>query len=538
MRFEYFGGSELLVMLVGSANLLAEHRAEIDALNVFPVPDGDTGTNMYLTLLAGVKKAREGEGRTAGEVAAAVAGGCLLGARGNSGVILSQILQGFAGVMEGRERVSVKDVAESFRAGADAAYRAVTNPVEGTILTVSRRIAQGFEESSRKNYDLLRAALHTYKLAQQCLAETPEMLPVLKQAGVVDAGGRGLVVIMEGILYALKMASARRELKLFDLAAVQQKDFVARQTDISAIIQFAYCTELIVKGKGLPLEKMKGELFPYGDCLMVVGGGDTAKVHIHSNHPGLVLECCLKYGALYSVHINNMEEQHQDMKQQPLQERPLGVVSVGLGEGIINIMESLGADVVVAGGQTMNPSAEDILEAVQKVPAPKVLVLPNNKNILLTASQAADMSEKDVRVVPTVNMPQGMAAMMALNPYGDMNAIAEKMLDNALEIKCGEVTRAVREVAIEGRAVAVGDYIGLLEDKLFAGGADFFNVVEKLLDGMIDEYTGLVTLYYGDGMGRNMVHELEEMLKNKYSKADIEVHYGGQPHYQLIISVE
>ncbi|KJS17971.1 MAG: Dak phosphatase [Peptococcaceae bacterium BRH_c4b] len=538
MRFEYFSGSELMVMLVGSANLLAEHQAEIDALNVFPVPDGDTGTNMYLTLLAGVKKARESHAGTAGEVAEAVAGGCLLGARGNSGVILSQILQGFAGAMQGREKVFIQDVAAAFRAGADAAYRAVTNPVEGTMLTVSRRIAEGFEESCRKNYDLLRATLHTYKLAQQSLAATPDMLPVLKQAGVVDAGGRGLVVIIEGILYALKMAATRRELKLFDLAASQQKEFVARQPGVSAIIQFTYCTELIVRGRGLPLEKMREELSPYGDCLMVVGGGDTVKVHIHSNHPGLVLECCLKYGVLHSVHINNMEEQHQDMKQQPVQERPLGVVSVGLGEGIINIMESLGVDVVVAGGQTMNPSAEDILKAVQKVPAQKVLVLPNNKNVVLTARQAADMAEKEVRVVPTVSIPQGLAAMMAFNPYGDIDVIAAKMMDNAREIKYGEVTRAVRETTIDGRAVTVGDYIGLLEDKIFSGGADFFNVVEELLAGMIDEETGLVTLYYGDGLSWNTVHELTERMKNKFTGPDIEIHYGGQPHYQLIISVE
>ena len=538
MRFEYFSGSELMVMLVGSANLLAEHQAEIDALNVFPVPDGDTGTNMYLTLLAGVKKARESYAGTAGGVAEAVAGGCLLGARGNSGVILSQILQGFAGAMQGREKVSLQDVAAAFRAGADAAYRAVTNPVEGTILTVSRRIAEGFEESCRKNYDLLRATLHTYKLAQQSLAETPDMLPVLKQAGVVDAGGRGLVVIIEGILYALKMAAARRELKLFDLAASQQKEFVARQPGVPAIIQFTYCTELIVRGRGLPLEKMREELSPYGDCLMVVGGGDTAKVHIHSNHPGLVLECCLKYGVLHSVHINNMEEQHQDMKQQPVQERPLGVVSVGLGEGIINIMESLGVDVVVAGGQTMNPSAEDILEAVQKAPAQKVLVLPNNKNVVLTARQAADMAEKEVRVVPTVSMTQGLAAMMAFNPYGDIGDIAEKMMENAAGIKYGEVTRAVRDTVIRDRSVSTGDYIGLQGDELFTWGRDFHKVVEELLGDMIKPGTGYVTIYYGADMSRKVVDELSDRLGKRYPAVEFEYHYGGQPQYQLIISAE
>ncbi|GBF33858.1 dihydroxyacetone kinase family protein [Desulfocucumis palustris] len=538
MRFEHFNGGEFLVMLVGSSNLLAEHRAEIDALNVFPVPDGDTGTNMYLTLLAGVKKARENPGRTVGEVASAVAEGALLGARGNSGVILSQILQGIASVLEGREEVSVSDVAAAYRAGSDAAYRAVTSPVEGTMLTVTRRIAEAYEDSSRKNYDLLRATLHSYKTAQQALAETPEMLPVLKQAGVVDAGGRGMVVMMEGILYALKMAAARQELKLFDLAASQQKEFVGRQTDFSTIIQYSYCTELVVRGGGLPLERMKEELSPYGDCLMVVGGGETAKVHIHSNHPGLVLECCLKYGVLHSVHINNMEEQHQEMKQRPAQERPLGVVAVGLGEGIISIMESLGVDVVVPGGQTMNPSAEDLLEAVRNVPAQKVLVLPNNKNVILTARQSAEMSEKEVRVVPTVSMPQGLAAMMGFNPFGDIDEIAEKMMENAAEIQYGEVTRAVRDTAIGGKPVSAGDYIGLLGDELTAGGGDFDAVVEELLGRMINSGTGLVTLYHGADMNGKAVDELSDRLGERFPGVDFEYHYGGQPHYQLIISAE
>lgn len=538
MRFESFNGKELMMMLVGSANILSERRAEIDALNVFPVPDGDTGTNMYLTLLAGVKEAQGSPGRSAAEVASATARGALLGARGNSGVILSQILHGFAVSLEGKEQVGIGDVAMAFRSGSQAAYLAVSNPVEGTILTVSRRIADGFEEGLNKKYDLLRGALHTYKLAQQALAETPEMLPVLKQAGVVDAGGKGLVVILEGIIYALKMAAARRQLELFDLAASQQKEFVTRGTDISTIIEYTYCTELIVKGKGLPLDRMKIELSPYGDCLMVVGGGETAKVHIHSNHPGLVLECCLKYGGLHSVQVNNMEEQHRDLKQGVVQERPLGVVSVGLGEGIQNIMESLGVDQVVAGGQTMNPSTEDILDAVRRVPAGKVLVLPNNKNVELTARQAAAMATKEVRVVSTRSIPQGLSAMMVFNPFGDLEEIAVKMTEAAGEIRYGEVTRAVRDTTIGQKPVSAGDFIGLLEEGLFSAGKDLHTVADELLAALVNEDTGLVTMYYGADLNEKAVQELVEKLEEKHSLVDFEYHYGGQPHYQLIISAE
>ncbi len=537
MRFEYFNGEDLLTMLVGSANLLSEQKPIIDALNVFPVPDGDTGSNMAMTLLAGVKHAQDLENlQNAGEVAAALAEGALLGARGNSGVILSQILQGIALALQGKEKASVQDLAAAFRSASDMALQAVSQPKEGTILTVVRKIAEALEESLEKKYDLLRATVYAYKAAQQILAKTPEMLPVLKEAGVVDAGGKGLVVVMEGIIKALKMVAARKELKLFDLAATQQQEFAGKAQNFSAVITFTYCTEFIVKNKDIPVKRMKEELLPYGDCLMVVGSQGAAKVHIHSNHPGLVLECCLKYGVLSEVHISNMEEQHQEKVRTA--EKPLGVVSVGLGEGIQAVLESMGVDVVVSGGQTMNPSTQELLEAIKQVNAPQVLLLPNNKNILLAAKQAVEMSEKKVYLVPTVNVAQGMAAMLMFNPYEEAEHLVEDMTESAAQVRYGEITKAARDTKFKGQELKVGSYIGLADDELCCGGSKFTEVLEDLLQELLDEDKSIVTFYYGAELKEDEARKLLQNLEEKFSGMEFEVHYGGQPHYQLLLSVE
>ncbi|MCL6610169.1 MAG: DAK2 domain-containing protein [Peptococcaceae bacterium] len=538
MRFDSFNGNDLLMMLVGSANLLAENRSEIDSLNVFPVPDGDTGTNMHSTFLAGVREARERKGSPAGDIASAMARGSLLGARGNSGVILSQILHGFARVLESKDRVYTADVAAAFSEGSQAAWRAVMNPVEGTMLTVCRRISDSFQEAVKRGYDLIKATLHAYRQAQQALAETPEMLPVLKEAGVVDAGGKGLVVILEGILHALKMAAARKELELFDLAASQQKEFMARAGDVSPALEYTYCTEMVVRGKSLPLDRMRRELSPYGDCLLVVGNDEAAKVHIHSNHPGLVLECCLKYGALIGVQVNNMEEQHKDFVQAAVPEKPLGVVSVGLGEGIMRIMESLGADVVVPGGQTMNPSTEAILEAITRVRAGKILVLPNNGNVVMAAEQAASMAPGQVRVVKTANIPQGLAALLAYNPYGDPDQVADKMARAAGAVRCGDITRAVRDTTIKRCKIKAGEYIAVIDDRIVAAGPDLYPVVRLLVDALAEDGAEILTLYYGAGLSGDEAGSVARRLAEDGVGLEIETHYGGQPHYQFIVSAE
>lgn len=539
MRFDSFNGSEFMVMLVGSANLLAKRSSEIDSFNVFPVPDGDTGTNMYHTFLSGVKEAMERKGARAGEIAESMAQGCLLGARGNSGVILSQIMNGIAVALKGKDRVYTGDMAEALAEGARLAYQSVMDPAEGTMLTVCRRLSEGFKEGVDRHYDMLKSMLHGYRQAQHSLAETQNTLPILKEAGVVDAGGMGLVVILEGILHALKKAAAKQQLEIFDLAASQQKEFISSTRDVSRAIEFTYCTEMIVRGAGLPLDQMRRELTPYGDCLMVVGNDQTARVHIHSNHPGLVLECCIKYGVLHSVQINNMEEQQKEfMQQQNGREKPVGVVCVGLGDGIISIMESLGADAVVSGGQTMNPSTESILEAINSVRASRVLVLPNNGNVVMAAEQASSMSGKEARVVRTASIPQGLAALLVHNPYGDLGEVCDKMQEAARRVGCGEITRAVRDATLDGRRINSGEYIAVSDDRVLASGRNLYPVVKALVDAIKGDDTEILTLYYGAGISGDEAVSLAGKLGEECGGLDVETYYGGQPHYQFIISAE
>jgi DAK2 domain fusion protein YloV len=536
-----FDGEQMKYMLVGATNLLALNKSEIDALNVFPVPDGDTGTNMYLTMLAGVKQARQVESGKISDVIAAAARGCLLGARGNSGVILSQIFSGFAQALEGHSSAGAADIARAFVSGAEAAYRAVGNPVEGTILTVCRETAASLEKAAARSKDPVRVLVLGYRAASRSLARTPEQLPVLREAGVVDAGGKGLVIILEGIIQALKDAAARRDIELFDLAASQQKEFVgSRARDFTAGIEFTYCTEFILTGRNIPMDTLRQELSPYGDCLLVVGDDRAAKVHIHSNHPGLVLECGLKYGALQSVQIGNMEEQNQEFRRDtaPGESKPLGVVAVGVGEGITTILQSMGVDVVIEGGQTMNPSAEQLLEAVDGVNAQAVILLPNNKNILLSARQAAAMATKEVHVVPSVSIPQAFAALLAYNPYGAAAENAAKMESALGEVKTGEVTIAVRDAVIDGHTIVKGDFIGMADDRLVAAGSHLDALVLDLLRKIVDEDAGLVTLYYGAGLTGAEAREITEKLEKEFNELDFELHYGGQSLYQFIISVE
>jgi DAK2 domain fusion protein YloV len=372
------------------------------------------------------------------------------------------------------------------------------------------------------------------------LARTPEQLPVLREAGVVDAGGKGLVVILDGIIQALKDASARRNIELFDLAASQQKEFIgSRARDFSTEIEFTYCTEFILMGHNIPMDTLRQELSPYGDCLLVVGDERAAKVHIHANHPGLVLECGLKYGALQSVQINNMEEQSQELRRSTTTEsKLLGVVAVGVGEGIATILQSMGVDAVIEGGQTMNPSAEQLLEAMNSVNAPAIILLPNNKNILLTARQAATMADKEVHVVPAVSIPQAFAALLVYNSYAAVAENAAKMEGALGEVKTGEVTMAVRDVVIEGKNITKGDFIGMAEDRLVAVGRRLDASMLDLLQAMVGEDACLVTLYYGAGLTGAEAQEVTRKLQEQFDGLDFELHYGGQPLYQFIVSVE
>lgn len=542
MAIYSFDGADLKMMLQGAVDLLQQSKEEIDALNVFPVPDGDTGTNMYQTLVAAVKEARRTDSNHIGLVAEAAARGGLVGARGNSGVILSQVLHGFARSLRTIEKASASDITRALEEGAQTAYRAVMRPVEGTILTVVRKSAEG--AATQRSGDLLRVMVAVLKKAFIALQETPDLLPVLKQAGVVDAGGKGFVVILEGFLRALKSASPASKTISARTVKVEHGSTPESRLEFPGGVQaitFTYCTEFLVKGHDLPLEKMKNELSPYGDCLMVVGEEGLAKVHIHSNHPGLILEHCLKYGALHDIKINNMVEQSRETaasNEKTGLNKSFGIIAVGAGRGITEIMKNLGADALVAGGQTLNPSTGEILKIMEEVPAEKMMVLPNNKNIILAAEQAAGLSRKEIIVIPSKSLPQGIAALLTLNPLDDFPTAVRKMKDALTSVRTGEITAAVRNTTYKGLEVKKGEFIGMADGDLKVAGTDIAMVLGELLEVMIEGEGRLVTFYCGEAMGMDQAEELAEKMREKFAGQDFEVQDGGQPVYDLIISVE
>lgn len=525
--------AQLQEIFVGGATRLARLRKEIDKLNVFPVPDGDTGTNMYLTFMAALQEMGRIEDESIGAVTEAVARGALTGARGNSGVILSQILQGFAHALAGKEKATAADIAEALERGSEYAYRAVSEPVEGTILTVARSAAEAARFAADRSGDLPRLGLYVYRRAIDTLNLTPEMLPVLKEAGVVDAGGKGFTAILEGILRIFKRY--RREdgedlnLEYTPPARQAEVHFTAQ-----AEIQFAYCTEFIMRGDGMPLEEIKGLLKGYGDCLMVVGNPDTAKVHIHSNNPGKVLETCLLYGSLHQIQVNNMRDQHQELHRS--QVKPVGIVSVAVGEGIVKIMESLGADAIISGGQTMNPSTEEIARAIDNVPAENVIVLPNNKNIILAAQQAQQLTSKKVVVIPSRTVPQGLSALLAINPEEDLETNERRMREACAGVLTGEITRAAKDAAFNGLQIKEGEFIGIAEGNLMKGSS----LVEAVLNvcAELAPQGELATLYYGQDVRGAEAERILERLSGIYPDVEFELYYGGQPLYHFLISVE
>lgn len=537
-----FDGNDLKLILRGSVELLEQSREHIDSLNVFPVPDGDTGSNMYQTLTSALKEAQLLETDHIGMVAEAAARGALVGARGNSGVILSQVLQGFAQIVSAKETASASDIAAALDNGSQMAYRAVMSPVEGTILTVVKKSAEG--AASRHSVDLLRIMAAAFKSAFAALEKTPDLLPVLKQAGVVDAGGQGFVTILEGARRALKAASPSAKIPAPAQAGDKENDL----PEISPVnhgvvqaIEFVYCTELILKGDGLPAEAIKKGLSPLGDCLMVVGGDDLLKIHIHSNHPGLVLECCLKHGTMHDLKINNMVDENKKTMSDigpAIFSKPFGVVSVGAGAGITSIMKSLGADTVIAGGQTLNPSTGEILKAAGEIPAEKIIILPNNKNIILSAGQAREMSTKEITVIPSKSIPQGISALLTLNADDNHDTAVNKMKGALDTVRTAEITRAIRDTIYGDLDIKKDEYIGIIDGDLMTSGPALAAVLEDTLKLMIADGGRLVTLYGGENMPRNSLEELAERMRGDFSGNEFEIQEGGQPVYDLIISVE
>ncbi len=532
-------GNDLVRCVKAGCIRLEHNREQVDLLNVFPVPDGDTGTNMYLTLLSAVKEGEKHSSEPLGKVAKAVSMGSLMGARGNSGVILSQIFRGIARVLDGKAEANAMDLALALRAGSDTAYKAVMKPVEGTILTVIREIAKACEKEAQDGNDILGTLLAGLQEGQRTLEKTPSMLPILKEAGVVDSGGRGLLYFLEGAIDGLADAKDIPLDVYKEKFAMQQP--VSSKEDIS--LEFQYCTELLIKGENLDPDDIKDHLQPLGDSMLVVGEDEIVKVHIHSNHPGKVLETALQFGQLSDVKINNMlEEVHENrnniVEQKPAFAKKIGLVAVGVGDGIVGILSSLGVDIVVQGGQTMNPSTEDLLIACNEVSAPAVIILPNNKNIIMAAQQVRELCDKEVEIVAACSVMEAISALIAYNSEGKLQEIAAAMTEEMQRISYAEVTHAVKDSSINGLQIEEGDVIGMIDGKIKLKGTAVDDVVMDLLAEMVVEDSELITLLFGNDLAEEEAEALTGKISELYSQCEVEMHYGGQPHYSYLLSVE
>lgn len=544
--------------LAGAARIEAKKEI-INELNVFPVPDGDTGTNMTLTIMAAAKAVNDIENPTIQTLAKAISSGSLRGARGNSGVILSQLFRGFCKEIQEKQEINVDVMCTALERAVETAYKAVMKPKEGTILTVARGGSEKAKELAGTTDDLIEFCGAVLEHMDEVLARTPEMLPVLKEAGVVDSGGQGLMEVLKGAFDALQ----GKEVDLSAIAAAAPKKTV-RQTGITddietADIKFGYCTEFIIMlEKEFPVEEemgFKAYLESLGDSIVVVADDEVVKVHVHTNDPGLAIQKALTYGQLTSMKIDNMREEHNErvimnaekaveeqeeapaVPAEPRKEN--GFISVSVGDGLSEIFRGLGVDYIIEGGQTMNPSTEDMLEAIDKVNADNIFILPNNKNIILAAEQAKALTEdKNIVVVPSVTIPQGISA--AINYVYDSTPEdnLERMTGEMRRVKSGQVTYAVRDTSIDGKEIKQGNIMGLGDKTILAVGEDVQDTTVELVDNLVDEDSELITLYYGAETDADAAEALAEVLMEKYPDLDVEVHPGGQPIYYYILSVE
>ncbi|TWH60368.1 hypothetical protein DesLBE_4802 [Desulfitobacterium sp. LBE] len=550
-------GQQWKQMMRSGARALERKKHDVDALNVFPVPDGDTGTNMNFTIQSAVRDADKTSGATVAEVAAAVSMGSLMGARGNSGVILSQLLRGIAKGLEGHKEAGGQQIAQALQMGVDTAYKAVMRPVEGTILTVAREVAKGAQSSAKQGSDPVKVLKDAYGRGQLTLEKTPDMLPTLKQAGVVDAGGQGFLIILSGWIAALEGQEIEEE----NVLPVSQ---VEPQTvrGITAVedLEFPYCTEFLVKGQNLQVEKIREDLADRGDSLLVVGTEEVVKIHVHVKNPGKILDYAIQWGSLHEVAIHNMLAQNEAMahaqkmedipeenrskaaqEQEPGsgEEKEHGIVAVAMGEGIAEVFKSLGVDEVIFGGQTMNPSTENLVEAVRKVAAKNVYILPNNGNIVMAARQVKDIvTDRNVFIIPTKSIPQGISALVNYNPYGDAEENARTMEEGLSLIKSGEVTYAVRDSQFGDLEIKEGDILGLVEDVIQVTGRELLQVAQETLGKMNWKEHDLLTVFYGEDVSEEQAQELRAWIEAEAPHIELELYPGNQPLYYYIFGVE
>ena len=555
IKMKQIDAALLQKMLIGGAKRLEANKEYINELNVFPVPDGDTGTNMTMTALAAAKEVGNAPEVTVKEVTRALSSGSLRGARGNSGVILSQLFRGFYKGVKGEDVLTTETAAEGFKNAVDTAYKAVMKPKEGTILTVAKVTAEKAVACARETEDFNEFAEVVIKEANAILKKTPDMLPVLKEAGVVDSGGQGLVEFLQGAVDVL----SGKEVDLSGVERVAKKP-AATQTEApleEKDIKFGYCTEFIVMTKEeISMEeeqKFKDFLMGIGDSIVVVADEDIIKVHVHTNHPGKAIEKGLTYGELTNMKIDNMREEHRErlnltqaeaqVDDQPVKpeepKKDYGFVAVSIGQGMNDIFRELGVDYLIEGGQTMNPSTEDMLNAIEQVNAETVFILPNNKNIILAATQAQSLVEdKNVVIIPTTTVPQGISAIIGFDPEADVESNEESMKDIIECVKTGEVTYAVRDTSINGIAIKIDDIMGIDDDGIKKVGQDIEKVTLGLLEEMVDEDSELISIYYGADTTKEQAEALLEKVEETYGDCDVQLEYGGQPIYYFLLSVE
>ena len=542
-------GATFRQMVMVANKILDSNQKYIDSLNVFPVPDGDTGKNMSMTFKSASTAVNECANNNFDTLGEALGKGALRGARGNSGVILSQILRGMANEIVLQNEINTKSFAKAMKNGAQMAYKAVTIQKEGTILTDIRVMADAAEASAKKHADFEEFFEEVLNAGEQALAQTPELLPVLKAAGVVDAGGRGLLIIFTGLYKGLTSdEDFDFEVKPDDTAIQIQKneEFHVNYQNL-AEIQFGYCTEFMViqmkpKTTESDIDKLREKLMQIGDCVICIGDLSLVKVHVHTNEPNRALGYALELGEIWNVKIDNMVQQNRELKEKQLKEnqntKAFGLVTVASGKGVADVFKDLGADEIIEGGQTMNPSADDIAKAVDRVPSDHVFVFPNNKNIILAAEQAQNLTKKYIHVIPSVSIPEGISGMLAFNIDGTVEENIEAMTASMENVASGAVTYAVRKTSIDGLNVEKDDVIGLTDNKIVANGKDINETTAKLVETMMSEDKVNITLFYGNDLKEDVANALKEMLEQKYPDCEITIINGGQPVYYYLISLE
>ncbi|HHC9914083.1 TPA: fatty acid kinase catalytic subunit FakA [Staphylococcus aureus] len=536
-------------MIIQGAQNLSNNADLVDSLNVYPVPDGDTGTNMNLTMTSGREEVENNLSKNIGELGKTFSKGLLMGARGNSGVILSQLFRGFCKNIESESEINSKLLAESFQAGVETAYKAVMKPVEGTILTVAKDAAQAAIEKANNTEDCIELMEYIIVKANESLENTPNLLAVLKEVGVVDSGGKGLLCVYEGFLKALKGEKVEAK-----VAKIDKDEFVHDEHDFHGVINtediiYGYCTEMMVRfgknKKAFDEQEFRQDMSQYGDSLLVINDEEIVKVHVHTEYPGKVFNYGQQYGELIKLKVENMREQHREVirKEQhtakpKMETVETAIITISMGEGISEIFKSMGATHIISGGQTMNPSTEDIVKVIEQSKCKRTIILPNNKNILMASEQAASIVDAEAVVIPTKSIPQGISALFQYDVDATLEENKAQMADSVNNVKSGSLTYAVRDTKIDGVEIKKDAFMGLIEDKIVSSQSDQLTTVTELLNEMLAEDSEILTVIIGQDAEQAVTDNMINWIEEQYPDVEVEVHEGGQPIYQYFFSVE